>query len=123
MRDPSTKQQYTEQHGVSYSALKRWEKLPHFRAAYDKFVRDNIATPERVQFATDYAFRMAYESELPSDQAIKWANHYADLAGLKKTEPMLQKSAAEAMQELSDEELEALMFEAAAAEAKRRKSG
>lgn len=121
-RVPPTLTAYSELYDISLATLKRWRNLPHFRAAYEKYVKEHIASPERIQFATDYAYDMAYGGSLSPAEAIKWANHYADLAGLKKIEPIVTKSAAEAIADLSDEELDALLFEAAATESKRRSS-
>lgn len=121
-RNPRTLVAYSELHDISLATLKRWRNLPHFRAAYEKWIKEHIATPERIQYATDYAYDMAYGGSLSPAEAIKWANHWADLAGLKKIEPIVAKSASEALAELSDEELDALLHESALNEAKRRQS-
>lgn len=118
MRVPPTQTAYAEVHDVSLATLKRWKSLPHFREAYQRHVREEIATPERVEEAT----RLAYERGI-IDGDIKWATLWAQMAGLTKIEPVVTQTRSEAIAEMSDEELQALVHSAAQAELERRKSG
>ena len=118
MRVPPTKQGYSEVHDISLASLKRWQNLPHFREAFQKTVREGIATPERVEEAT----RLAYERGI-LDGDIKWATLWAQMAGLTKTEPIVTQTRSEAIAEMSTEELEALVHQQATAELERRRSG
>lgn len=117
MRTPPTMEAYHEVHDISYPTLKRWKTLPHFRAAYEKRVKDQIASPERVEEAT----RLAYQRGVV-DGDIKWATLWAQMAGLTKQESVVAKTGAEAIAALSDEELDALLHDSALAEQKRRQS-
>ena len=119
MRVPSTKADMAEVLGISYPTLKRWVNLPHFKAAHRKRVEDGIATPERVEEATRTAFELGFTG---SDPDHRWAQIYITMAGLGKAENGPKTTAADAVADLSDEELDALLFEAAAAEKKRRQA-
>jgi hypothetical protein len=118
MRVPRTMVDYGEVHDLSYATLKRWKQAPHFRATYEKRVKEQIATPERVEEAT----RLAYQRGI-LDGDIKWATLWAQMAGLTKQEPGIAKSGAEAIADLSDEELDALLADSARQEKKKRLSG
>ena len=118
MREPRTMEGYSQESGVPYSTLKRWKGNTAFRAAYDKKVRSDIANPERVQRMADMAYERA--SDPNNRDNIKWAALWAQMAGLTKVEPGLQKTGTEALADLTDEELKAVLAEAAQGEARRR---
>jgi hypothetical protein len=119
MREPATKAQLAEVLGTTVSSLKRWDQLPHFKEAYRKLVSESIATPERVIEAANVAWEMGFGP----NRDIKWATLFAQMGGLTKVDAALKPSAAEAVADLSDEELDALLFDAAAAEKARRAKG
>ena len=118
MRTPPTMVLYAEVHDLSYATLKRWKSAPHFRAAYEKRIKEQIATPEKVEEAT----RLAYQRGI-IDGDIKWATLWFQTAGLTKNEAVVAKTGAEAIADLSDEELQALLADSAKAEVKRRANG
>lgn len=123
MRVPRTMEAYHEEHGISYATLKRWKALPQFRAAHERKVREGIATPERVESMAKAAYERGFGDGSLDSGDIKWATLWAQMAGLTKTEPGLQKTGAESLADLTDDELAALARDSAIAEINRRADG
>lgn len=109
MREPSSQNALAEELGVSSRTIRDWKQAPVFRALWEKQAKDIVGDPEKVQRVLE----MLYDTALDTTNArhVKAAELYLKAVdGIKPPEASLaEKKAAE----LSDNELEALLAEAA----------
>lgn len=113
-RVPPTKIAYAKQTPVDYKTMLRWEKLDVFRAAWAKSVDEIVGSPERQQRLLD----KLYDAGLAGD--VKSADLYFRVTGKMAPSQMTVTAGKQAVTELSDRDLAALVAEAAAGEQGRR---
>jgi len=112
-RIPQTKAEFAAKVGVTLQTLHKWEQHPSFKPTWDARVDQLTGSPERAQAVYDAIF----------DRAINGDTKAAELflkASGRLQPPTVTITRADTNSDLSDEELEALIAEAAQAEAGRR---
>lgn len=113
-RVPSTQEELAEELGVTGRTIRMWKERPDIIAAWEKKANIVAGSPERTQRVLDALYRKALDPEA-RDQ-VQAASAWAKIAGVikpsKSAEPKPKGGAAA---NLSDEELEQLLLDAAQA--------
>ncbi len=112
-RQPSSKQRYADQEGVSVETLRRWEKEPVFRKAWELRSSDVVGSPERAQNVLETLYTQALQGDVKAASLFLQAtNRIQPPQVVVKDDRQLAK--------VSDEELESLIAAAAVSERERR---
>ena len=115
----ASKEAYALEIGVAAETLRRWEGLPHFREARMKAVAEGIATPEKVETATERCYYLGFLAEKP---VPAYAMLWAQIAGLTQQAPVSSPTSSDRLAAMTDEELAALAAQGAKAELVQRRS-
>lgn len=101
-RVPNSKAKYALEFGHDETTLRRWQKLPAFRAEWKRRVEELQGSPERTQKLLDSLYEKGVAGDTKS--AALW------LQATNRLQPMpVQISGSKAAAELSDSELDSLV--------------
>lgn len=108
-RNPPSKGKYAAQFQVSEVTLRRWEKHEVFRKQWQERVDQTVGSPERTQNLLDKLYADAMGGD------VKAAQLYFSVTG-KMAPQQVTVTSKRVVSELSDEELDGLIRDRAAAE-------
>lgn len=108
-RQPASKAKYAVEFKTAETTLRRWEKLQPFRSRWQERVDELVGSPERTQRLLDKLFDAAMDGD------VKSAALYFQVTG-KMAPTAVTVTTKSSVAELSDEELDALIGDRAAAE-------
>lgn len=98
--------------------MRYWRDQPMFRAAWEKKAKEIEGEPDKVQNAIRALYEMGMNAENSVTSRVKALTEW--MKAVEAIKPPAVDSAAARAAELSDEELDKLLTEAATAEAQRR---
>jgi len=106
-RIPASQAQYCRENNVDPTTVRRWEKKDVFRREWQKRVDDLQGSPERTQQLLDALYNKAIEGD------TRAANLYLQATHRLTPPPSAETTAARSMAELSNDELDQLILDAA----------
>jgi hypothetical protein len=112
-RNPPTQQEFAAQLGVTPQSLAKWRQHPSFKATWDARVDQLAGSPERAQAVYDAIFQRAVEGD------VRAAELFLKASG-RLQPPTVTVTTSNPAADLSDDELESLIVQAAKAEHGRR---
>lgn len=112
-REPSTMEELAAQLNVSRRAMSNWKVDPEFLAEWEKLYRRTVGSPERAQRVLDTLYRTATDPDDPKH--VQAADKYLQAIDAVKPQRINVEVSGSA-RDLSDEQLNALLAEAASIE-------
>jgi hypothetical protein len=106
-RLPASQAQYCRENNVDPTTVRRWEKKDVFRREWQKRVDDLQGSPERTQQLLDALYTKALDGD------TRAANLYLQATHRLTPPPSAETTAARSMAELSNDELDQLILDAA----------
>ena len=106
-RVPASQAQYCRENNVDPTTVRRWEKKEFFRKEWQSRVDDLQGSPERTQQLLDALYNKAIAGD------TRAANLYLQATHRLTPPPSAETTAARSMAELSNDELDQLILDAA----------
>lgn len=106
-RNPKTKKDWAEQHGVHFNTLGQWEKKKEFSERWALGVKGLTQSPERTQALLDALYTKGIAGDHRS------AELYLKATGQMATQQNINIKTETSVKDLSDEDLESLIAEMA----------
>lgn len=110
-RQPQTVEALATELGVDRRSLSNWRRQPEFREAWEAAAREVVGSPERTQQVLDTLFRAAIDAT--NKQQVTAARLYLEATDAIKPKPIEVRVAKPS--DLTDDELDALLSQGAAA--------
>ena len=111
VREPPSKKKLADELGVDVRTLRQWHNHPQFRQDWEAVSTEVIGSPERTQAVLNELYQAATDAKNPKQ--VQAARLYLEATDAIKPKPIEVKVTKPA--ELSEEELDQLLAEGAAA--------